>query len=163
MFIDALENESIRHDVIKEALIRLSLVIDLAKDSEKTTSSGGWVQDREGLGSRNNMGKSRVWNKDLERVKRPPKNREEEADTNRRDWSLKHGFFAPTPGRYGLVCWTYNYEGREIVRQGGGCLQEMPSSFFPKRNFHGLLSINPPLENWMQIDGCGESPSNQET
>lgn len=35
LFIDALENENNRHDVIKEASIRLSVVIDLAKDSRK--------------------------------------------------------------------------------------------------------------------------------
>lgn len=35
LFADVLENECIRHDVIKEAPIKLSVAIDLAKDSEK--------------------------------------------------------------------------------------------------------------------------------
>lgn len=35
LFIDALEKERIKQDVIKKAPIRLSVVIDLAKTSEK--------------------------------------------------------------------------------------------------------------------------------
>lgn len=35
LFVDALENEHIKHDLIREAQTRLSVAIDLAKDSEK--------------------------------------------------------------------------------------------------------------------------------
>lgn len=40
---------------------------------------------------------------------------EAEADPNRRGWSLAHGFYKPTPGRYGLVCWTCQVEGHRAV------------------------------------------------
>lgn len=35
LFVGALENERIRHDVIREALTMLSVAIGMAKDSEK--------------------------------------------------------------------------------------------------------------------------------
>lgn len=47
LFVTALENERIRYVVIKEAPIRLSVAIDLTKDSEKvwekTRNSRTWV------------------------------------------------------------------------------------------------------------------------
>lgn len=33
-----------------------------------------------------------------------------EEDPTRRAWSTRHGFYKPTPGQYGLVCWTCGYE-----------------------------------------------------
>lgn len=35
LFVDALENKCIRHDIIREVPTWLSLAIDLAKDSKK--------------------------------------------------------------------------------------------------------------------------------
>lgn len=56
LFVDALDNECTMHVIIKEAPIRLSVAIDLAKYSdkvrEKTRNSGMRVQDREELRSR---------------------------------------------------------------------------------------------------------------
>lgn len=62
LYVDASENERIRHDVIKEVPIRLSVIIDLAKDSEnvweKKINNGARFQGREELGSRKNRRKN---------------------------------------------------------------------------------------------------------
>lgn len=56
LFVDALDNERTRHVMIKEAPIRLSVAIDLAKYSdkvwEKTKNRGMRVHGREDLGNR---------------------------------------------------------------------------------------------------------------
>lgn len=56
LFVDALGNKPIRHDMIKGSPIRLSVAINLTKDSEKvwakTRNSGTRVQGREETGGR---------------------------------------------------------------------------------------------------------------
>lgn len=97
LFVNALENERIRHDANKEALIRLSVSINLAKDSEnvweKTRNCGTRIQDREELGSRMEerdplCGRRKDKLEDLEKEYVP----------NRRTWSLGYEFYKPTPG-----------------------------------------------------------------
>lgn len=38
-----------------------------------------------------------------------------EEEFHRRAWTLGHGFYKPTHGRLGLVCWTCHYEGHRTV------------------------------------------------
>lgn len=79
LFTDALKNERIRQDVIKEVPIRFSLSRDLTKDDEKfwkkTRNIGARGQGRECLGIiKNRRKKSPVSSRDLERVKEHPEN-----------------------------------------------------------------------------------------
>lgn len=70
--------------MIKEAPIRLTVAIDLAKDSEKvsekTRNGGTHAQVRQELVYRKNRGKSSsVWNRDQERMGEHPENWDKEA------------------------------------------------------------------------------------
>lgn len=115
LYVEALHNERIRHDAIKEAPTTLSAAIALARDSqkiwEKVRGKGTVAQSREG--DRNNGGKrTPTWDR---RVKQEVEPEEWEATPGRKGWTLGHGFYRPTPGRRGLVCWTCNYEGHRAV------------------------------------------------
>lgn len=100
-----------------------------------------------------------MWNKDLEWVKEQPEDWKKEADPNKMDWSLKHGFFTHTSSRYRLVCWTCNYEGHKAREQDVGSLQVLldqivanlamrPSCVESReRSPQGLPSTNPLLED----------------
>lgn len=66
LLVDALKNECIRHDMIKEAPIGLSVAIDLCKERiwEKMRNTGERVQGHEETGGRKNRGKeTTTWNK----------------------------------------------------------------------------------------------------
>lgn len=112
LYVEALSDERVRHDVLKEGPLRLSAAIELARESQgvwdKVKRCGKKQIPSQEAGRRGVGGRAPVWK---QRVKEEVDRAELwEEDPNRRAWSTRHGFYKPTPGRYGLVCWTCGYE-----------------------------------------------------
>lgn len=112
LYVDALSDEEIRRDVIRKAPVNLVEAVARARETEEIyqrirqgrDSNVGGRRGREVGGARGDRGKVEV-----------PEDWEREADPRRKVWSMEHGSYRSTPGRYGLVCWKCGHQGHRSL------------------------------------------------